>query len=79
MKISENPEIQNQKRITNTIYFSLVIGLLVFFIIVIFLIQDKKTEGSKDLDMIFTFIVPYVWISDDVYLQNGLQPDDIKI
>ncbi len=37
------------------------------------------SEGGKDLDMIFTFIVPYVWISDDVYLQSDLQPDDIKI
>jgi hypothetical protein len=58
MKISENPEIQNQKRITNTIYFSLVFGLLLFFLVVMILIQDKKAEGSKDLDMIFTFLVP---------------------
>lgn len=58
MKISENPEIQNQIKITNTIYFSLVFGLLLFFIIVIVLIQDKNVEGGKDLDMIFTFLVP---------------------
>ncbi|MDH3267660.1 MAG: hypothetical protein OEM46_02280 [Ignavibacteria bacterium] len=60
MKTFENPEIQNQKRITNTIYFSLVFGLLVFFIIVIILIQDKKAEGNEDLDMIFTFLVPLI-------------------
>ncbi len=58
MKISENPEIQNQIKITNTIYFSLVFGLLLFFIIVIVLIQDKNVELGKDLDMIFTFLVP---------------------
>ena len=58
MTTSENPEIKNQKRITNTIYFSLVFGLLLFFIIVMILMQDKKIEGDNNLDMIFTFLVP---------------------
>ena len=80
MTTSENPEIKNQKRITNTIYFSLVFGLLLFFIIVMILIQDKKIEGDKNLDMIFTFVVPIfglmmMFISRMIYNQMILKFD----
>jgi len=58
MTASEISEIKNQKRITNTIYLSLIIGLLLFFVVVMIIIQDKNTNGNKDLDMIFIFLVP---------------------
>ncbi len=60
MDTSEKPEIQNQKRITNIIYISLIFGLLLFFIIAMILMQDKKAEGSEELDRIFTFLVPLI-------------------
>ena len=58
MTISEPAEIKNQMRITNAIYYSLVTGLLIFFVIVIVLIQDKDPSTGKDVDNIFTIIVP---------------------
>ena len=58
MTTYEPAEIKNQIRITNTIYYSLVTGLLLFFIIVIVLIQDKDPSAGKDIDNIFTMVVP---------------------
>ncbi len=58
MTTYEPADIKNQIRITNTIYYSLVTGLLLFFIIVIVLIQDKDPSAGKDIDNIFTMVVP---------------------
>jgi len=58
MTASEPAEIKNQIRITNAIYYALVSGLLLFFIVVIVLIQDKDPSTGKDVDKIFTIIVP---------------------
>ncbi|MDZ7622874.1 MAG: hypothetical protein U5J96_00275 [Ignavibacteriaceae bacterium] len=58
MTASEPAEIKNQMRITSTIYYALVTGLLLFFIVVIVLIQDKDPSIGKDVDNIFTIIVP---------------------
>ena len=58
MTPSEPTEIKNQIRITNAIYYSLVSGLLIFFIVVVFLIQDKSPSTGKDVDNIFTIVVP---------------------
>lgn len=58
MTASEPAEIKNQMRITNVIYYSLVTGLLLFFIVVIILTQDKDPSTGKDVDNIFTIIVP---------------------
>jgi hypothetical protein len=58
MTASEPAEIKNQMRITNAIYYSLLTGLLLFFIVVIALIQDKDPSNGKAIDNIFTIIVP---------------------
>jgi len=58
MTTSEPAEIKTQMRITNTIYYSLVTGLLIFFIVVIVLIQDTDPSTGKDIDNILTIIVP---------------------
>jgi len=58
MTTSEPAEIKNQMRITNTIYYALVTGLLIFFIVVIVLIQDTDPSTGKDIDNILTIIVP---------------------
>ena len=51
-------EIKNQIKLTNIIYLALLSGLIIFFILVIILIQIKTPEENKDLDFIFTFLVP---------------------
>lgn len=55
---SDPTDIKNQIRITRTIYYALVFGLLIFFIVVLVLIQEKYLSIEKDLDNIFTIIVP---------------------
>ena len=58
MTTSQNAEIKNQFRVTGIIFYSLLVGLILFFVIVMVLIQDKVQETGNDLNMIFTFVVP---------------------
>jgi len=58
MTASEPVEIKNQMKITNAIYYALLTGLLLFFIVIIVLIQDKHSSTTKEVDNIFTIIVP---------------------
>ena len=58
MTTTEPAEIKNQIRITKSIYYSLAAGLLLFFIVIVVLIQDKDPSAGKDIDNIFTLIVP---------------------
>jgi hypothetical protein len=51
-------EIKNQLKVTNTIYLALLGGLIIFFIAVIILIQNKNLEVYLELDKIFTFLIP---------------------
>jgi len=51
-------EIKNQLKVTNTIYLALLSGLVIFFVIVILLIQNKNLKLNTELDKIFTFLIP---------------------
>jgi len=51
-------EIKNQLKVTNTIYIALLGGLVIFFVIVILLIQNKNREVNTELDKIFVFLIP---------------------
>ena len=78
--MSNNPDIKNQLRVTNTIYYSLITGLLLFFIVVMVFIQDKDPTAGKELDNIFTFVVPIfglmmMFISRMIYNQMILKFD----
>jgi hypothetical protein len=55
---SDKSDIKNQLKITNTIYYSLIIGLSFFFIIAIIFIQDKESQTGSYLDTILTVLVP---------------------
>jgi hypothetical protein len=55
---SEPAEIKNHIRITNTIFYSLAAGMLLFFIVIIVLIQVKETLLDNNIDNIFMMIVP---------------------
>lgn len=60
MTTTENPEIKNQIRVTNTIYFSLIFGLIIFFVVVMILLQIRNPKTESKIDSIFTFIVPLI-------------------
>lgn len=55
---SDPADIKSQMRITNTIYYSLVIGMLLFFVVVIVFIQGKNLPSGESIDKIFIIIVP---------------------
>ena len=78
--MSNNPDIKNQLRVTNTIYYSLITGLLLFFIVIMVFIHDNDRTAGKELDNIFTFVVPIfglmmMFISRMVYNQMILKFD----
>ncbi len=54
----DTSEIINQLKVTKTIYIVLLSGLIIFFIGVIIITQNKNREVNMDLDKIFTFLVP---------------------
>jgi len=60
MTASEKPEIKNQLKVTNTIYLSLLSGLIIFFSVVMILLQIRNPKAESKLDSIFTFIVPLI-------------------
>ena len=56
--MADDPDIKNQLRITNTIYYSMIAGLMFFFIVAIIFIQDKEAQTGSELDTILTVLVP---------------------
>lgn len=60
MNSSESADIKNQHKITNTIYYALILNLIVFFIVVMVIIQNRDVEAGSELDSIFTFVVPLI-------------------
>ena len=51
-------EIKNQLKTINIIHLSLMAGMLLFFVVVMVVIQSNEMNINKDLDKIFTIIVP---------------------
>ena len=56
--MAEDLDFKNQLRITNTIYFSLILGLIFFCIIAVVFIQDKESQPGNEIDSILTIVVP---------------------
>lgn len=56
--MTNEQSIKNQLKITNVIYLSLAIGLMLFFIIVIYLMKNKSIIPLQNLDSVFTIVVP---------------------
>ena len=78
--MSNNPDIKSQLRVTNTIYYSLITGLLLFFIVIMVFIQNNDPTAGKELDNIFTFVVPIfglmmMFLSRMIYNQMILKFD----
>lgn len=58
MDPAETEQIKYQLKITNTIYYALVLNMIVFLIVVMVILQNRDVEAVSDLDSIFTFVVP---------------------
>jgi len=57
---ADNPTIKNQLKVNKTIFSSLAVGLISFFIVVLVLIQNKEPSIGEELDNIFTIVVPVI-------------------
>ena len=57
---ADNSVIKNQLKVNKTIFFSLAAGLISFFIVAVVFIQDKDPSAIKELDNIFTIVVPVI-------------------
>ena len=73
-------EIKNHLNVTNMIYYSLLTGLIIFFVVVIFLTRIKTREANAELDKIFIFLVPLfglamMFISRMIYNQQISKSD----
>jgi uncharacterized membrane protein YfcA len=51
-------EIKNQLKTINIIHLSLMAGMVLFFVVVIVFMQSNEMNMNKDLDKIFTIIIP---------------------
>ena len=60
MESAETEQIKYQLEITYTIYYALVLNLIVFFIVVIVILQNRDVEAPSKLDSIFTIVVPFI-------------------
>jgi hypothetical protein len=56
--LMNSSEIKSQLKVTHTIYIALLSGLIIFFVLVIILIQNKNLKVNAELDKIFTFLIP---------------------
>jgi len=71
---SESHQIKNQFNSIKIIYYALVTGLITFFAVTLFVIQNRIADQSNDLDSIFTIAVPLfglmmMFISRTIYSQ----------
>ena len=55
---SESHQIKNQFNSIKIIYYALVTGLITFFAVTLFFIQNRIADQSSNLDSIFTIVVP---------------------
>lgn len=53
-----NSELSNLFKTLNIIYFSLIFGLISFFVVVLVINQSKNTVPNSELDLVFTLVIP---------------------
>jgi len=53
-----NPELSNQFKTLNIIYFSLIFGIISFFVIVLIVNQNREIARNDELDLVLTLVIP---------------------
>lgn len=53
-----NPEISNQFKTLNIIYYSLIFGMILFFVVVLIINQSRGIVANNELDFVFTLAIP---------------------
>ena len=60
MAAPENSGIIIQLKVTNIMYYSMITGVILFFIVVMVVIQSKDPSEYKELNEIFRIVVPLI-------------------
>ena len=58
----DDNNISEQFRVTGIIYGALIFGLIIFFAIALFIVENKKFEPVQSIDEIFKFLIPIAGI-----------------
>ena len=74
MKTNENPSIEAQLKVINLIFIAILSSMILFFAVVMIIIQNRNFPNSIELDKIFTFFVPVfglltMFLSRTIYKQ----------
>jgi len=52
--------ISEQFRVTGIVYSALVFGMIIFFAIAMFIVENKNFEPNQSIDEIFKYLIPLV-------------------
>ena len=63
MRNDNNIIVEKSFRTIDIIYFAILIGQIIYFLIGLYLIQSGNMEGMKSLNTIFMFVTPVVVFS----------------
>lgn len=71
----DDNNISEQFRLTGIIYGALIIGLITFFAIALFIVENKMVEPIQSIDEIFKFIIPIagfavMFLARSIYNKN---------
>ncbi|MCH6575234.1 MAG: hypothetical protein IH795_08530, partial [Bacteroidetes bacterium] len=67
--------ISEQFRVTGIIYGALIFGLITFFTIALFIVENKKIEPIQSIDEIFKLLIPLagfaaMFLARSIYNKN---------
>ena len=67
--------ISEQFRVTGIIYGALIFGLITFFAIALFIVENKKFEPIQSINEIFKFLIPIagfavMFLARSIYNKN---------
>ncbi len=71
----DDNNISEQFRVTGIIYGALIFGLITFFAIALFIVENKKVEPIQSIDEIFKFLIPIagfavMFLARSIYNKN---------
>ncbi len=71
----DDNNISKQFRVTGIIYGALIFGLITFFAIALFIVENKKIEPTQSINEIFKFLIPIagfavMFLARSIYNKN---------
>ncbi len=73
----DDNNISEQFRVTGIIYGALIFGLITFFAIALFIVENKKIEPIRSINEIFKFLIPIAGFAV-MFLVRGIYNKNIS-